>query len=107
MSKGNMRELMPITAAWVDELRRVFGRDHIDQQIRKGLKEPGVFYATENGHEIGRAQVRGVRIGKDARGNSVNLDEPDAAPEPYLRRVGEVAWQAALDQQAIDNEKRS
>ncbi|MCA1860946.1 hypothetical protein LE191_12615 [Janthinobacterium sp. HSC-3S05] len=106
MSKGSMREQMPITAAWVDELRRVFGRDHIDQQIRRGLKDPGVFYAAEDGHELGYAPEHGARIGKDARGNSVNRDDPDAAPEPYLRRMGEVAWQAALDQQAIDNEKR-
>ena len=105
MSNGNMREQMPITAAWIDELRRVFGREYIDQQIRRGLKGDGVFQATENGHEIGRAPVCGVLIGRDARGNSINLDEPNAPPEPYLRRMGEVAWQQVLDQQTVDNEK--
>ena len=105
MSNGNMREQMPITAAWVDELRRVFGRDYIDRQIRRGLKGDGVFHATENGHEIGRPPKRGVRIGRNAFGNSVNLDDPGAPPEPYLRRMGEVAWQQALDEQIVDNEK--
>lgn len=97
MSNGNMREQMPTVAAWIDGLREAFGRDYIDRQIRRGLKGDGIFHAVENGHEIGRPGVRGVRIGKDARGNRVNLDAPDAAPGEYGQRSGQVAWQAALD----------
>lgn len=101
MSNGNMREQMPTVAAWIDGLRDAFGKDYIDRQIRRGLKGDGAFHAVERGHEIGRPPVRGVRIGKDSRGNRVNLDECDAAPGEYESRSGQVAWQAALD-----NEKR-
>ncbi len=51
---GWMREAMPTTAAWVDELRRVFGADQVDPSIRAGMGGvPGKFHAIENGHEIG------------------------------------------------------
>lgn len=106
MSNGNMREQMPTVAAWIDGLRDAFGKDYIDRQIRRGLKGEGVFHAVERGHEIGRPPVRGVRIGKDGRGNRVNLDGCGAAPGEYESRSGQVAWQAALEQQAIENEKR-
>ena len=54
MTKPNMRELMPQTAAFIDELREVFGADSIDPSIRRGMAGvPGVFHAVENGHEIG------------------------------------------------------
>lgn len=51
---GWMRESMPATAAFVDELRRVFGADQIDPSIRAGMAGvPGKFHALEAGHEIG------------------------------------------------------
>lgn len=58
---GWMREAMPDTAAFVDELRRVFGADQIDPSIRAGMRGmPGKFHAVENGHEIG-TPMRGRR----------------------------------------------
>lgn len=51
---GWMREAMPTTAAFVDELRRVFGADQVDPSIRAGMRGvPGRFHAVEHGHEIG------------------------------------------------------
>lgn len=45
---------MPNTAAFVDELRRVFGADQVDPSIRAGMRGvPGKFHAVEGEHEIG------------------------------------------------------
>lgn len=51
---GWMRQAMPDTAAFVDELRRVFGADQVDPSIRAGMRGvPGKFHAVEGPHEIG------------------------------------------------------
>lgn len=91
MSKGSMRERMPVTAAWIDAMRRAFGAKVVDEAMRRGMRGEQGFHATENGHEVGTPVYRGVSL--------------DRTPEPYIRRMGEVAWQAALDQQTLDNEK--
>lgn len=91
MSNGNMREGMPQVATIIDAFREAFGAKVVDAAIRRGMRGGKGFHATENGHEVGTPVFRGVPL--------------DRAPEPYIRRMGEVAWQAALDQQAIDNEK--
>ncbi|WP_454674855.1 hypothetical protein [Achromobacter pestifer] len=52
MSKG-LRDQMPEVATFVDTLRDIFGKASIDGQIRRGLAGEPVFYASENGHEIG------------------------------------------------------
>lgn len=44
---------MPETAAFVDAMRQAFGVDEINGQIRKGMAGDPVFWASENGHEIG------------------------------------------------------
>ena len=44
---------MPEVTAFIDSLREAFGKDHIDQQIRRGMRGEPVFYARENGHQIG------------------------------------------------------
>lgn len=49
----NLRDEMPIVAAFIDELREQFGKAEIDAQIRKGMAGLPVFWASENGHEIG------------------------------------------------------
>jgi hypothetical protein len=52
--KGSMREAMPTVAAFVDELRAVFGADQVDPSIRAGLRgEPNKFWASEAGMELG------------------------------------------------------
>lgn len=91
MSKGGMREQMPVTAAWIDAMRQAFGAKAVDDAMRRGIRGGQGFHAVENGHEVGTPLYRGVPLYR--------------APEPYIRRMGEVAWQSALDQQAFDNEK--
>lgn len=52
-----MREKMPKVAAWIDALRSAFGREHIDDCIRRGMTSAGgawEFRANENGHVVGR-----------------------------------------------------
>lgn len=62
MSKTNLREQMPEVTAFIDELREAFGKEHIDQQIRRGIKGEPVFYAKENGHQIGTPITEGVLV---------------------------------------------
>ena len=90
--KVSMREQMPQVAAIIDAFREAFGVEVVDAAIRRGMRGGQGFHATENGHEVGTPVYRGVPL--------------DRTPGQYERRKGEVAWQAALDQQAIDNEKR-
>ena len=59
---GSLRNAMPEITAWIDDLRQVFGRASIDAQIRRGLRGECVFYARENGHEVGAPGPRGVPI---------------------------------------------
>ena len=89
--KVSMREQMPQVAAIIDALREAFGAEVVDAAIRRGMRGGQGFHATENGHEVGTPVYRGVPL--------------DRVPEPYIRRMGEVAWQAALDQQELENEK--
>lgn len=44
---------MPQVAQWIDDLRAAFGREHINGAIREGLKGRPIFWARENGHELG------------------------------------------------------
>lgn len=90
--KVSMREQMPQVAAIIDAFREAFGAEVVDAAIRRGMRGGQGFHATENGHEVGTPVYRGVPL--------------DRTPGGYVGRMGEVAWQAALDQQAIDNEKR-
>lgn len=53
MSKSSMREQMPLTAAFIDDLRDAFGREHIDAQIKAGMRGEPTFFAQENGHTLG------------------------------------------------------
>lgn len=53
MKKNSLRDEMPNVAAFIDDLREVFGKEMIDGQIRKGMRGEPVFWASENGHEIG------------------------------------------------------
>jgi hypothetical protein len=70
MSKGSMREQMPTVASWIDGMREAFGKEHIDRQIRAGMNGQPVFYASENGHEVGTKPKPGWRVLKDEKGNS-------------------------------------
>ena len=54
-----------MVSAWVDEMRAAFGKDEIDGQMRAGMKGAPVFYASENGHQVGTPCYRGKRVGFD------------------------------------------
>lgn len=65
--KGSMRDQMPVTAAWIDLMRAAFGAEHIDGQIRKGMKGEPVFWASENGHEVGTKEAEGTKRGRESK----------------------------------------
>lgn len=52
-----LRDLMPITAAWIDQLREAFGADAAEvvvAQIRAAVRDGlPTFHATEAGHSVG------------------------------------------------------
>ena len=77
MGKGSLRDQMPVVTAWIDKMRDAFGKEHIDAQIRAGIKGQPVFFANENGHEIGTRPERGWRVLKDERGNSTRVVQGD------------------------------
>lgn len=60
MSKNSLRNEMPAVTTFIDQMRDAFGKDHIDQQIRRGIKGEQTFYAAENGKEIGTPITEGV-----------------------------------------------
>lgn len=51
--RGSLRDAMPETAAWIDQLREAFGADVIDVSIRRGLQGKPTFWAEEGGQEVG------------------------------------------------------
>lgn len=53
MNKKPLRETMPEVAAFIDEMRDVFGAAMINEQIRLGMHGAETFHASENGHEVG------------------------------------------------------
>lgn len=60
-TKDGMRELMPVTAQWVDQLRAELGAERIDAILRKAMKGQGGFWARETGpdgvvREFGRGK---------------------------------------------------
>jgi hypothetical protein len=60
----SLRDEMPQTAAWIDEIRAVFcttpeSMASFNRQIKAGMDgQQGMFYACENGHEVGRKDTR-------------------------------------------------
>ena len=72
--KLDLREAMPETAALIDRFRDAFGAANINDVIRRGMAGEPVFYASENGHEIGTLGRRGVRVGFDAKGNKCLIE---------------------------------
>lgn len=44
---------MPTVAQWVDSMRDAFGKAEIDEIMRRGVRGEPVFYARENGHQVG------------------------------------------------------
>lgn len=44
---------MPVTAAFIDDMRAAFGADLVNAAIKGGMAGEGQFYARENGIEFG------------------------------------------------------
>lgn len=84
---GAMRDKMPACAAFIDSLREVFGREEIDDAIRRGLHPtcpPHLrFFATENGHAIGR---RPEDFGQWISAAEMVIRPPESEPAPVDRR---------------------
>lgn len=75
MKQRELKEKMPQTAAFINALCNIFGKDAIHGQIRKGLHGEQAFYAFENGHVIGTRVVTGTLIGwHPVTGLPVELD---------------------------------
>ena len=73
MSNKPLRDAMPATAAFIDDLREAFGADQINAAIKKGMAGiPGHFHARENGHEAGTPFAE--------KGGWVSLAEIDVTP---------------------------
>jgi len=105
MSKGSLREEMPVTAQIIDNMRMALGVEYFNAILVRAMNgEPGCFFSEENGRTFGTPFAKLVRIGTDARGNRVDLDNPNA-PRELGRGGRQVAWQAALDEQAKQNIK--
>lgn len=77
MAKGGMREQMPVIAALVDDLRAAFGADYINRIVSAGMRGEPVFWASENGHQVGTAPVEGTRVVKDEHGRACIVVGPD------------------------------
>lgn len=77
MTKGSLRDQMPVVADWIDKMRDAFGKEHIDAQIRAGIKGKPVFFARENGSTVGTPVKRGWRVLKDKRGNPTIVVQGD------------------------------
>jgi hypothetical protein len=77
MTKGSLRDVMPVTAQLIDEYRAVFGKDNIDQLIRRAMKGEPVFYAEENGHTFGTPSPPRHRVQWDERGLPYVVDQKD------------------------------
>lgn len=56
---------MPMVAGFIDDMRAAFGKEMIDGQIRSGMRGEPVFWASENGREIGTPIEHGRPVGWD------------------------------------------
>lgn len=86
MSKGSMRDPMPVCAAILDDLRAVFGVEEMDAVVKRGLrpdcKPDERVYFSEAGHVLGqRAPEPTVAFTADQL-------EPQAAPVISKRKEG-------------------
>jgi len=70
---------MPKVAAFIDSLRKAFGDEHINDVLKRGVRGEPVFFAQENGFEIGTplARMRGA-VKWDAQGISYIEEYPAA-----------------------------
>lgn len=91
---------MPIVAAWIDEMREAFGKEHIDEVIKAGMKGKSVFFASEGGHTVGTPAPPGWRVLKDEQGRrtvvmngSERVDNQADDGDRRKNQKGVDAWQ--------------
>lgn len=86
---GAMRDKMPECAAFIDSLREAFGREEIDNVIRRGLHRdcpPHLrFFATENGHVLGQP-CGDIGTAISAADMVILVPKPEEATVPNRRR---------------------
>jgi hypothetical protein len=86
MKPGSLRETMPDTAAFIDEMREVFGAAEINASIRAGLDGQPTFWACENDVEIGTRDTRtGIPL------SDIVIEAPGATAGPARGRKGGAA----------------
>lgn len=74
----SMRELMPQTFAWLQDLRAAFGAEAIDPQIRAALQDGmPTFRATEGGHTVG---VQRPTVGVEISAAQMVIIKPEKEP---------------------------
>lgn len=65
-AKFDLRQQTPETSKWGDGKRIEFGKDYVNDCIRRALKgEAGLFYAMERGHVLGTPFPATHPIAKD------------------------------------------
>ena len=72
--KLDLREVMPVTASLIDRFRDAFGAAEINDIVRRGMAGEPVFYASENGNEIGTLGRPGVRVRFTGKGNKCVIE---------------------------------
>lgn len=50
---ADLRDRMPKVAAFIDEMREVFGIEEVNALVRRGMRGEPTFWAGEGGIEIG------------------------------------------------------
>jgi hypothetical protein len=89
---SNMRDQMPMTAAFIDEMREAFGKESIDAQIRLGMAGAPTFFARENGVQAGTRDTRSVVCVRwDEKGISY------ATPADWILDARELAKRRGID----------
>lgn len=96
MSKGNLRDAMPVVTALIDDLRKTFGVAGIDGQIRRGMKGEPRFWASENGHEIGTRDTAAKScVGWDDKGRAYSYAVPMGTSVDDAEKMKRIALEKA------------
>jgi hypothetical protein len=86
MSNKPLRQTMPATAAFIDDLRAAFGADTINPAIKAGIDGQPTFWAQENGQEIGTKPIyspeRSVKV------SDMQLSPKNATAPHHASRKG-------------------
>ena len=49
---GSLRDSLPEIAQWIDDLRAAFGREPVDEAIRRGMRGENGFCVRRNGQVV-------------------------------------------------------